>query len=74
MEETPRLTIRASAPAEWHRWTDRTCPMAEYLRRRRTICWYLTLVPISSSTSDWMSASVIRLMWPFLTFNATKTT
>merc|ERR1719320_1048403 len=28
----------------------------------------LTLVPSISSTSDWMSLSVILLMWPFLTF------
>ena len=27
----------------------------------------LTLVPTISSTNDWMSASVMRLMWPFLT-------
>ena len=27
-----------------------------------------TLVPQISSTLDWMSPSVMRLMWPFLTF------
>ena len=26
-----------------------------------------TLVPMISSTLDWMSGSVIHLMWPFLT-------
>ena len=26
-----------------------------------------TFVPMISSTLDWMSGSVIRLMWPFLT-------
>jgi hypothetical protein len=30
---------------------------------------YLTLVPIISSTRDWMSLSVMRLMCPFLTCN-----
>lgn len=29
---------------------------------------YLTLVPSISSTRDWMSLSVILLMWPFRTY------
>jgi len=29
---------------------------------------YLTFVPSISSTSDWMSLSVIRLMWPLRTW------
>lgn len=30
---------------------------------------YLTFVPTISKTRDWMSLSVIRLMWPFRTWN-----
>ena len=33
---------------------------------------YLTFVPTISKTSDWISLSVIRLMWPFRTWNKQK--
>ncbi len=56
---------RMRTTGAWMNWPELKNPSNRHLT-------HLTFVPSTSNTSEWMSLSVILLMWPFLTCEHTE--